>query len=88
MQYIPQPDIVRVTWKGSGYLGGWHTPVQLANWADPEEDFTMITTGYLVGEHEDWIAIAQTYVRPSGMSFSVTRIPQTAIVDMEVIDGT
>ena len=82
------PIMVRITWREAGHLDGWQDLVAIENWSSHDDDFIVNTTGYMVKDTEDFIVVAPCYIKSAAKVFSAVRIPQTAIIGMEVIHGT
>lgn len=77
-------NLVLIIWTDTGMKMGWKDVSEIAKWAENEENFTITTVGYLVGESDDWIIVAPSYTQLGDVA-NPTRIQRGCIKDIEVL---
>lgn len=82
---LPPGPVVEVTWVDSVNFNGWRERQSLtADYASPKIHFT---SGYLVSETEEVVAVAQSFGLDTNTIADIMMIPRAAVRQVETLRG-
>lgn len=75
--------LVLVIWTDAGGRSGWQDVDQVLNWAEQDEEFSIVTVGFVMAESEEALLLAPSV--SGNKVLDPIRIPQRAIEHIEDI---
>ena len=75
--------LVLVVWTDAGGRSGWQDADEVVRWANDDENFSIVTVGFVMAESEDALLLAPSV--SGNKVLDPIRIPQRAIEHIEDI---